>query len=74
MGTVGNWDQYDFTPLQPGDVVSIPSGVCHRAVDILACVLAIPGFKPQNEIFVDSQIATATAGQSPHNLDLVVTQ
>ncbi|MBF0279101.1 MAG: hypothetical protein HQM13_14975 [SAR324 cluster bacterium] len=65
----GNWDRFDFTPLQAGDVVAIPSGVCHRAIDILACVIAIPGFKPRNEIFVDPQIAVSSAGQSPHNPD-----
>jgi hypothetical protein len=42
----GDWDRYDWTPLRPGDVLAIKAGVAHRAVDILACVIAIPGFKP----------------------------
>lgn len=53
---VGNWAQADFTPLKPGDILYIPPGVPHRAVDILACVIAIPGFKPHNELFLDEQI------------------
>lgn len=63
----GDWSRFDFTPLHPGDVVSIPAGVVHRAVDILACVVAIPGFKPDNELYVDALIARETEGRSPHN-------
>lgn len=63
----GRWDEFDFTPLSPGDVVSIPAGVSHRAVDILACVIAIPGFKPDNDLYVDPLIAESSRGESPHN-------
>lgn len=67
----GNWQRYDFTPLQPGDVMAIKAGVVHRAVDVLAGVIAVPGFKPHNEIQADPDIANATAGRSPHNPDFV---
>lgn len=46
----GDWTHYDWTALQAGDVLSIKAGVAHRAVDILACVIAIPGFKPGNDL------------------------
>ena len=57
---VGDWEQADFTPLKPGDILYIPPGVPHRAVDILACVIAIPGFKPHNNFF--------SMAKSPPNL------
>lgn len=62
----GNWRRYDFTPLQPGDVLSIPAGVAHRGIDILACVIAIPGFKPGNDSYVDHLIAESGA-DAPYN-------
>jgi hypothetical protein len=55
----GNWDRYDWTPLRPGDVCAIKAGVAHRAVDVLACVIALPGFKPGNDLYVDDLIARA---------------
>jgi hypothetical protein len=63
----GNWTRHDWTTLRPGDVVSIKAGVAHRAVDILACVIAIPGFKPGNDIYIDDLIAAETGGTAPHN-------
>ncbi len=63
----GEWDRYDFTPLRPGDVCAIRAGVAHRAVDVLACVIAIPGFKPGNDVYVDHLIAEETGGRAPHN-------
>lgn len=63
----GAWDHYDFTPLQPADVCVIRAGVAHRAVDVLACVVAIPGFKPGNDVYVDHLIAEETGGRAPHN-------
>lgn len=58
----GAWERADFTPLEPGDVVFIPAGVVHRAVDVLAGVVAIPGFKPGNELFLDAQIRKECGG------------
>jgi hypothetical protein len=63
----GDWERYNFTPLKPGDIFSIKAGVVHRAVDVLACVVAIPGFKPNNDIYVDHLISQQTNGRSPHN-------
>lgn len=62
----GNWSRYDWTPLRPGDVCAIKAGVAHRAVDVLACVIAIPGFKPGNDVYVDELIARADAS-APYN-------
>lgn len=66
--TKGDWSTADFTPLKHGDVVYIPPGVPHRAIDILACVIAIPGFKPGNELFLDPEIARDSKGLAPHNV------
>jgi len=66
----GNWGCRDFTPLQPGDVLLMPAGIAHRAVDVLACVIAIPGFKPGNEIYVDADIAAWTARQTSTDQDV----
>jgi hypothetical protein len=63
----GEWDRYEFTPLRPGDVCAIRAGVAHRAVDVLACVIAVPGFKPGNDVYVDQRIAAETGGRAPHN-------
>ena len=43
---------WSFLALEPGDVASIPAGVAHRGADILAVVVALPGFKPENEIVI----------------------
>ena len=61
-GTPGVWtfpehgrcDEPLFTPLKPGDVFFIAAPTVHRAVDILYCVVALPGFKPNNEIYVEA--------------------
>ena len=45
----GRWDEPCFTPLKPGDVFFIAAPAIHRAVDILTCVVALPGFKPDND-------------------------
>lgn len=50
----GRWDEALFTPLKPGDVFFIAAPAVHRAVDVLCCVVALPGFKPNNEIYVEA--------------------
>lgn len=66
----GNWERYDWTPLRPGDVCAIKAGVAHRAVDVLACVIALPGFKPNNDLYVDGAIARANSS-APYNPQFV---
>ena len=48
-----NLMQYDQIPLEPGNVVYIPPDTGHRAIDILVNTVALPGFKPFNEIHLD---------------------
>jgi len=64
---LSDWDRCTVTMLQPGDVVAIPPNIAHRGLDVLANVIAIPGFKPSNEIYVDHVIATATARRGRFN-------
>ena len=63
----GAWDQLSRTTLRPGDIVGIRAPMPHRGDNVLACVIAIPGFKPQNELYLDAQIAADTGGNAPHN-------
>ena len=63
----GDWEHLEFTALAPGDIVGIRAPAPHRGTDLLACVIAIPGFKPRNELYLDAQIAEDTKGQVPHN-------
>ncbi len=67
----GRWDEPLFTPLKPGDVFFIAAPAVHRAVDVLTSVIALPGFKPDNEIFVDQDIYDQSAGKAPCNLEKV---
>ena len=48
-----NLMQYDQIPLEPGSVAYIPPDTGHRAIDILVNTVALPGFKPFNEIHLD---------------------
>ena len=64
----GRWDEPHFTPLKPGDVFFIAAPAVHRAVDILTCVVALPGFKPDNDRYVDQDIYHQSNGQAPCNL------
>jgi hypothetical protein len=52
---------WSFLALQPGAVASIPAGVAHRGADILAIVVALPGFKPDNERVIGPPGAPAAA-------------
>ena len=42
--------RYNQIPLEPGSVAYIPPDTMHRAVDVLVNTVALPGFKPFNEI------------------------
>ena len=67
----GNWSRWDFTPLHPGDILAIKAGVGHRAVDVLACVIGIPGFKPGNEFYLDGEIAGSNNVDTPYNENFI---
>ncbi len=68
----GRWEEAHFTPLKPGDVFFIAAPAVHRAVDILTCVVALPGFKPDNDRYVDQDIYDQSHGQAPCNLKKVI--
>jgi mannose-6-phosphate isomerase-like protein (cupin superfamily) len=67
----GDWQDRHFTPLSVGDIAFVPADVAHRAVNVLACVIALPGFKPDNDVYVDPAIATVSDDQSAPNEDAV---
>lgn len=67
----GCWDEPTFTPLKPGDVFFIAAPAVHRAVDILTCVVALPGFKPDNDRYIDQDIYDQSNGKAPCNLNRV---
>lgn len=48
-----NLMKYDEIPLEPGNVVYVPPNTVHRAIDVLVNNVALPGFKPFNEIYLD---------------------
>ena len=62
----------NFTPLKPGDVFFIAAPAVHRAVDILTCVVALLGFKPDNDRYVDQDIYDQSNGQAPCNLTKLI--
>ncbi|MCM8539224.1 MAG: hypothetical protein NE328_03045 [Lentisphaeraceae bacterium] len=68
----GRWDEPYFTPLKPGDVFFIAAPAVHRAVDILTCVVALPGFKPDNDRYIDQDIYDQSNGQAPCNFNRVI--
>jgi len=53
--------------LKPGSIVYIPPGVCHRGMNVLANVVTLPGFKPQNEWYIDKKIKRLFNGKIPYN-------
>ena len=69
----GRWNEPHFTPLKPGDVFFIAAPAIHRAVDILTCVVALPGFKPDNDRYIDQDIYDQSQGKAPCNLEVVKT-
>ena len=44
---------YHEVPLEPGNIVYVPPNTVHRPIDVLVNNVALPGFKPFNEIFLD---------------------
>ena len=64
----GRWDEPHFTSLKPGDVFFIAAPAIHRAVDILTCVVALPGFKPDNDRYIDQDIYDQSNGLAPCNI------
>lgn len=67
----GRWNEPHFTALKPGDVFFIAAPAVHRAVDILTCVVALPGFKPDNDRYIDQDIYDQSNGKAPCNLKRV---
>lgn len=67
---LGDLARFETLALQPGDVVYIPPGTGHRGVDTFVNVLAVPGFRPQNEFGIDADIAAAAGERAPYNRDL----
>lgn len=64
LSNLGQFEEYE---LQPGMLVDIPPGTGHRGLNVFANVLTIPGFKPQNEFYIDRDIYERTGGTAPSN-------
>lgn len=62
--------QYEEHPLEPGDFVHIPPGTGHRGIDVFVNVITVPGFKPNNEYYMDRDIMDS-APEAPYNPDLI---
>ncbi|RLE89373.1 MAG: hypothetical protein DRJ49_03250 [Thermoprotei archaeon] len=63
--------KYVKLDLRPGDVVYIPPGTGHRAINVLAAVITLPGFKPRNEWYIDKKIKRLYGGKIPYNEFLI---
>jgi len=63
--------RHEQYPLEPGMFVYIPPGTGHRGLDVFVNVLTIPGFKPNNEYYLDRDIRDQTGGKSPYNENLL---
>lgn len=59
--------QFATYSLQPGMFVYMPPGTGHRGQNVFALIMAIPGFKPGNELYLDHDIFERTEGKSPYN-------
>lgn len=57
--------------LKPGLFVYIPPGTGHRGLDVFVNVLTIPGFKPNNEFYLDQDIRDRGKGKAPFNENLL---
>ena len=44
---------YNQIPLEPGSVAYIPPDTVHREIDVFVNTVALPGFKPFNEVYLD---------------------
>jgi hypothetical protein len=63
--------RFEQHALEPGMFIYIPPGTGHRGLDAFVNVLTIPGFKPNNEYYLDRDICDQTAGTSPYNENLL---
>jgi len=59
--------KYTKIDLKPGNIVYIPPGTGHRAANVLAAVITLPGFKPRNEWYIDKRIKRLHGGRVPYN-------
>ena len=63
-------DRMTALNLVPGNFVHIPPGTGHRGIDVFVNVITVPGFKPQNEYYIDADLREYGAGV-PFNESLV---
>jgi hypothetical protein len=63
---VDDWRQYEVTACVTGVAVFLLPDTGHRAVDLFANIVTIPGFKPGNEIYADALIRASGNG-APYN-------
>lgn len=63
--------RYQQHALEPGWFVYIPPGTGHRGLDVFVNVLTIPGFKPNNEFYIDRDIRDRAGGAAPYNENLL---
>lgn len=63
--------RHEEHPLEPGLFLYIPPGTGHRGLDVFVNVLTIPGFKPNNEYYIDGDIRDQAEGISPYNASLL---
>jgi hypothetical protein len=66
-----NLSRYQEISLRPGLFIYIPPGTGHRGLDAFVNVLTLPGFKPNNEYYIDRDIRDTTGGKSPFNKNLL---
>ena len=52
---VRNLMKYDEIPLASGSVAYVPPDAVHRVIDVLVNNVALPGFKPFNEIYLNQK-------------------
>lgn len=64
---LGKLQNFLEIPLKPGDFTYIPPNTGHRGMNVFVIVITLPGFKPHNELYIDSDIQTRTNGQAPFN-------
>jgi hypothetical protein len=64
---LGRFEQH---ALVPGTFVYIPPGTGHRGLDAFVNVLTVPGFKPDNEFYIDRDLRDLGRG-SPYNAKLL---
>ena len=68
---VDDLTRYREIPLAPGAIVYIPPDTGHRGLNAFVNVVTLPGFKPQNEIYLDQRIKDTTSGRAPYNENVV---